>query len=320
MRISYLATPLQVALLLPLTCAAADLPTTRRALPALILGAAPTESFLVEGVERDAVPGGIGFHIATDRLKQVCAVYDVADGTPLFMSDGKQTLIYDLPNRRIVIAARSRAYFALKWEPPAPEKKSMRMTLGTALNSEEPNPSDEDIAGIRLQALLTAPNIEVLESRPDRELLVVERPNGAKETILRDPRDASWFRFASMSKGNDFYSIELTATLIGKSVPDSALAFPDIQRLRGDMPGVEIIELDVSGIIDTAKFLNSTRGWMAKFGIAHAQEGRKAAAATVPGVEWEEIQRRDRDLGKKYRAALAAQGVRFERTKAVTPE
>jgi hypothetical protein len=76
------------------TRASSDEPANLPTIPALSSDAA--RPFVVDGVCRLTAADGFGFHVASDGTKQLCAVFDPHDGTPLYLSDGKQTLLYDL--------------------------------------------------------------------------------------------------------------------------------------------------------------------------------------------------------------------------------
>src|SRR3954452_4816610 len=87
--------------------------------PALIVGAKPPmpQSFVVEGFSRSGADRGLGFRVATDAKRQICVLYDAADGTPLFLSDGEQTLIYDLVENRILQIPICRGNVRVDWSP-----------------------------------------------------------------------------------------------------------------------------------------------------------------------------------------------------------
>src|SRR4051812_36344831 len=78
--------------------------------PPLVVDSPPPDSFVVDGVFRFSPRRELGFHVATDRSREVCVVYDRSDGTPLYFSDGARTLVYDLPNGRVDLVPDSRAY------------------------------------------------------------------------------------------------------------------------------------------------------------------------------------------------------------------
>ncbi len=151
-----------------------------------------------------------------------------------------------------------------------------------------------------------------IESAADRELFAAERPGGSGiESIMRDPSDPSRFDFMSLGKGDRFYRMEFHATCIGNAVPEAALVFPDTERLKHD---IDVTELDAGAPTDIARFVLSGRAWAMKFALSQGSEEMASSFAKgSPVLSWEEIRRRDQELGGKYRAALARQGIAFKR-------
>src|SRR5689334_12315369 len=111
-----------VASLLVVFCAASpvlaeDAPTTRPIIPALIATTQPAPTrFIVQGITRQSKTGGMAFRVAVDGGRQRSALYDPADGTPLFVSNGDDTLIYDLLGDRIVHLNRTRGFVSVDWD------------------------------------------------------------------------------------------------------------------------------------------------------------------------------------------------------------
>ncbi|MGH7179683.1 MAG: hypothetical protein ACREJC_20070, partial [Tepidisphaeraceae bacterium] len=71
--------------------------------------------FVVDGVCRVAATDGFAFHFATNGARQLCVIFDPHDGTPLYLSDGQQTLLYDLSGNRVVRVPTSRANVWIDW-------------------------------------------------------------------------------------------------------------------------------------------------------------------------------------------------------------
>jgi hypothetical protein len=100
---------LAAALCLPATTWAAA--GAQPVAPALVARSSPP--FAVTGLVRFTHSAGVAFRVATDGKRQLCTLYDPSDGTALFLSDGQQTLVYDLPCSRTVRVPNSRGYVRL---------------------------------------------------------------------------------------------------------------------------------------------------------------------------------------------------------------
>ena len=286
--------------------------------PDLVAGggaAAPgPRSFVVEGICRFAKTGGLAFRVAADGGRQVVALYDPADGTPLFLSDGTRTLVYDLSNGRVALVPSARGYLRLGWEPGA--ERPMSFDLGVGLESN-PQKLEKWNAWVRLEPFVAASRakLERLKSAPGRVLFAAERAD-AVESIDKPAEDDGSFRFTSLEKGKDFYRLELEARHVGRPLPEGALAFPDVKELAADVP---LKEIDASIIAAFAALLRDGRAWMAKMVFAVGPDVPDRAKAMALGADWDVLRRRDKELGATYRAALARQGVKL-RTYEVQPD
>lgn len=109
----------------------------RPAVPALVIGQRSPAAFVVDGTLRVAKRGAIAFRVVTDGDRQLCAVDDPADGTPLVLSDGEQTLLYELDGDRVLLMPNCRAYVRLDWDAAA--AKPIAFSLGAAY---ERDPAD----------------------------------------------------------------------------------------------------------------------------------------------------------------------------------
>lgn len=294
------------------TRVAAAPPTRPVSLPALIVGSLPPQSFVVAGIVRLSKSASLAFRVATDGRRQLCVLYDPADGTPLFLSDGGQTLVYDLANARVVRLPNSRANVRVDWD--ATEQLPLRFSFGVAYPTN-PEKLSEDNAWFRIDRFVDASGaaLKRLAAPKNTELFAAERQNGSIESLQRNPRDASWFRFTSLDKDQDFYRLELEATSIGQRPPESALAFPDVNRLAQD---VAVTDLDQQVLPAFLVFLREGRVWMAKLALSAWPEMRELGEKAMPGANWDELRRRDAEFGEQYRAALARQGIRFPLYKA----
>src|SRR5690606_5086379 len=110
-RISMTAIGLALCLCLP---AWGDSPA-RPEVPPLVLGAESPRSFLVSGHARMSDTMALGFHVAQDGERRLVVVYDLMDQTPLFISDGRQTLAYDVANSQLVLLSSTRGCVDVQW-------------------------------------------------------------------------------------------------------------------------------------------------------------------------------------------------------------
>jgi hypothetical protein len=300
-----------VFMLLPAAAldARAAAPTTSPAIPPLVVGERAPGSFVVEGIFRFSKTGGLAFRVAAEGEKQFCALYDPADGTPLFLSDGQQTLVYDLANSRIVRVAQSRGYVRVDWNA----EKAKPLSFGFAVDRKsDPEKLAKANAWFQIDRFVAAmgPALKRLDAPADVELFAVERQGGSIDSIRKNVGDAASFRFTSTVKGQDFSRLELEARNIGEHLPDSELAFPEVKRLGQDVAMTEADQL-----LEFLALLSDGRAWMGKLALAGGGEAFAAAKKEMPDVDWDELRRRDAKFGEQYRAALARQGVRFAKYK-----
>ncbi len=285
---------------------AADSPATRPAIPPLIAGSGPPASFIVDGIFRSSATSGVAFYVATDGRREVCAIYDPVDGTPLFFSDRHQTLVYDLANSRIVLVHDTRGDVRIGWNPNA--EKPMSFNFG--VDQDDPHAPNESNSWFRIDRFVdTTPSLKRIETAPGLELYAAQRKGGIESLQIR-PGDASWFRFASRSGDESFYRIELEATRINKQIPDTALAFPDFKKLP---PSIHPTELDQYLFSTFLVFLRDGRAWMAKLALAMGPEMQDRAKGVMPNADWDELRKRDAALGAAYRKALEEQGIHFQK-------
>jgi hypothetical protein len=246
-------------ILLPTVAAPADRPTSRPVIPALIVGTPPPKSFIVEGILRSSATTGWAFRVATDGQRQLVALYDSADGTPIFLSDGQQTLIYDLANSRVVRVPSSRGNVRVDWE--AQKEKPLNFGFGVQVRST-PEELEHENAWFRIDRFADAAlSLKQVGNQGKSTLFAAERADGKGiESLQVEPGQQSWFRFTSLSKGQPFYRFQLDARAIDRPVAARALSFPDLQRLP---PDVHLTDLDQQVIPAFLVLLRDGRVWMA---------------------------------------------------------
>jgi hypothetical protein len=278
------------------------------AVPPLIVGAAPPapQSFVATGFVRYSAEKGLGFHVATDGKRERCVLYDAADGTPLFISDGRQTLIYDLAENRILRVPTCRGNVRVDWDPKAPKPLSFNFKFDF---KTDPKKLEESNAWIRLDRFVEASAAELkrVETPAGAGVWAAERRGGAIESVQADPADPSWFSFRSLANGKDFYALEVHATGIGRPTAAESVAFPDVEKFGRDVP-VEPFDLKAKpALFDT---FTSGRCFTPKLALA-GEDPATAIKRIFPKVDVDALREQDARFSAHYRAALAAQGVTF---------
>jgi hypothetical protein len=300
---------LVVATSLPVAArASSDEPANPPTIPALSSDAA--KPFVIDGVCRLTAADGFGFHVASDGKNQLCAVFDPHDGTPLYLSDGKQTLLYDLSGNRVVRVPTSRAYVIIGWDPKKP--LPLGFDVGVDFN-QNPKGLAKTTSSFRIDHFVAAAgeSLKRLDGGTNTLLFAAQRPDGNVEAIQVPRGSLDWFRFTSCEQGKDFYDLELEARL-PRSVPPEALHFPDLAALRRD---IDIVDLDEQLMPNLVLFIKSGIAAAAKMGLAGGDEVRKEVNKVVLSPNWAELRERDRKLGSAYRAALAKQAVQYRAMK-----
>lgn len=300
------------SLLLPAGCAraqpepaAAAAAEAKPKVPALVVGTAPPASFVVEGVMRPAATVGMGFRVAADGGRQVCALYDPIDGTPLFLSDGQQTLVYDLVNTRIVRLPISRGNVRIDWH--AGKDKPLSFSFGVDCKTA-PEKLAESNAWFRIDRFVDDAALKPVENKGTSQSFTAERAGGNVEWLQVEPGDPTWFRFRSSNDDEDFDRLQLHATHIGQKLPEAALAFPDPRRLPAEL---HLADLDQQSLPTFLVLLRDGRAWMAKLALSAGPDMRRDAERLLPDADWDELRARDATFGAAYRKALAEQGVRL---------
>lgn len=293
---------------------AVEPPTTRPSVPPLIVEGGPPNVFMVRGIMRSNPNGGLGFYVATDGKRQVCALYDATDGTPLFLSDGQQTLVYDLDNLRVVRVPDSRGYIRVDWNSQL--EKPLGFQAGVVWNSD-PKRLVEDNSFFRLDRFVEQTKALKQIQRPgEPDSFVAEREGGITESVHIEPAIATRFRFTSKSEAESLCRLEVDATAIGAQLPKDALAFPDPSRLPAD---VNVTELDVRALPDFLRQVREGRPWITKIALNGGPQMREFVKEVVGDVDWQKVTERDKGYGAAYRRALAGWGVVFPaRSKAST--
>jgi hypothetical protein len=292
----------------------AGAPATAPSIPPLVVGQAAPKSFVVHGAIRLARSAALGFHVATDGTKQRCAVFD-SDGTPLFLSDGQQTLVYDLANARIVRVPISRGIVFLNYD--AAKEKPMNVGFAVGVKSSA-DKLEEEKSEFRVDRVIEAAagRLQRIAGEGRSVIYKSQRPNGAVDTVQMTKGDATAFDFTATKAADDFFAVELQAHRIGQAVPVAELAFPDFARMPAE---AHVENLDERSLAKFIVLLRDGRTFMSKIALCTGVQDRAALKKEMPNVNWDELEARDKTFGATYRAALAAQGIRFHLSATTAP-
>ena len=275
--------------------------------PALVAdGSTAPRSFVVNGVVRSAAKQGVAFRFATDGARQFCSLYDPTDGTPLFLSDGWQTLVYDLPGGRVVRVPNCRGVVRVDWDRHHPKPLKFDFDFRFESNREK---LSQYAAWFGVDAFVAAsrPKLVPLESTDGTRLFSAERPGGSVETVQVPAGAVQWFRFTSLDRKDGFYRLQLEARHIGGEVPAAALAFPDLRQLRET---VRVHDLEQDLLPTFLAAIRDGRAWLVKSALVTGDEDPPTPPPGVPaGTTWADLRKQDKELGAAYRAALQKQGV-----------
>jgi hypothetical protein len=303
--------PRLVAALFAAMTVTADAPSTLPALPDVpALNSDDGRAFVVDGATRMTAADGFGFRFATDGARQLCVIFDAQDGTPLYLSDGQQTLVYDLGDNLIVRLPASRAYVVVDWNPE--DARPLTFRSGVDI-SEVPETVAKTKTSFRVDRFVHASrdHLRAVDSGREAVLFVAQRPDGGVEAVQVPRGELNGFRFTSSRQGENFYRLELEARLAG-GLPAGTTRFPDVARLQHD---VQIVDFDEQRMPNFSALLKNGQASIEKMALAGGAEVQKSVDQALqkkglPAANWDGLRQRDRKLGEVYRAALAKQGIR----------
>ena len=284
---------------------AADAPTTRPTVPALLTNKDGTVNFVIDGVIRMAANAGWAFHVARDGERQVCAIVDVNDGTPIYLSDGSQTLIYDIVKERVVLLPHSRAYIDVLWK--ATDPRPLTVSVGVMIKS---NPTELAKVGstVHVDEFLAAADLRETPGGGKSKLLIAKRGEDKYEGAELSPAGENWFRFSS-AKSTEKYQFAAMLAKYDQPIAEEAMRFPDLAKLRED---VAIGDIDANGLKVFLSAVKSGQSLAAKIALGADDDTRKNVGTMLPPSDWARMAEADRKLGAAYRAALAKQGIVFK--------
>lgn len=269
-------------------------------IPALVVGAEYPKSFMAHGRLFTDNGKGLAFQITADGKKQRCIFYDPKDGTPIFISDGEQVLIYDLENTRLVRWKGGVGKIWLDWN--VSDGKQFNLD-GQILRSDAPIEQKDFQSGIALDKLVFTNEKKIMkQSGVNGVSRFIFQHEDRTITIEKSSGDKSWFQFTATE--GDTRVLELEVRYIGTSLPTGALILPNMAELA---KSITVVEIDNTTAESRIPQFFTGRVLVPKLGLALGSEKEEA----LKEFDWNKLRTRDTKLGAQYRDALTKQGIRF---------
>ena len=307
---------LAVLILLPAWLARADEPAPAAAeqppvIPGLVVGATPAQpkSFVVDGVLRSNAGAGMLFRLAQDDTRQLTVLSDLRDGTPIMLSDGRQTIVYDIAGDQLVLVPFSRAYVQVDWDRKDEKPLKFNMGMDTASSPDAKSITDPG-SWVRIDHFVEAVGAELKRLDSPADVALFGRDRGTSiESLQTRPGDPKSFHFTSLKRGNTFYTMDVRASHIDQPVPAATLAFPDVERLGKEL---KVTRAEPGFVSQTASLLRNGRAWVIKLALGGNADDLAAVEKLLASKpDWDELRKRDARLGAEYRRALERQGVQL---------
>lgn len=278
------------------------------ALPALVAGSAESPSFVVSGIARPENGGELGFYVASDGKRQLCALYDIRDGVPILLSDGQRTLIYDVQGKRLIHLPSSRAFVSVDWEGGA--EKPVEFAFGAKAYTEpQPNAKLNELpnSAFRLDRYVADRWASLRRQEPAADTIVyIEETAESLRRVEISRAAPTAFRFTHRERDAKSTALELDARSVGEPIAPSAVTFPDLKLLGENLAIIEAEELGRAGVV---RAVGSGRIWATKLALVMGPSVQADLASPLGNPNWEELAAQDEEFGSRYREALAAQGI-----------
>jgi hypothetical protein len=292
---------------------AADVPT----IPPLVVGDPDhPSSFVVDGLVAMSDKVALGFHVATDGRRELSVVFDRADGAPVLLSDGSRTLLLDVFNSRVLLIRPSRTHVRVDWN--ADEPKPLAFEFQMHANSD-PRELKANNSYFRVDRFV-AGSRAALRPLDAGAWSGFAADRGEYVETVHVPADAGAepkaFRFGSLKKGNDYYSLSLDARHVGAAVPAEALRFPDVEQLRKEIP---VEEADPGAVKGFVQMMAGGHGLAVKLALSGDGPVPPPLKEAFPAIDWEPLRARDAKLFAAYRAAMEKQGVVYRAPESPKP-
>jgi hypothetical protein len=272
-------------------------------IPALRVAEGKT-SFVVESYMVDAQQRGLAMRVATDGQKHLFSIFDAADNVPIFISNGDESLIYDLAQDQITFLPKSCFGFHLSY---LPEEKSFSFQLScqATKNAEK---RQACLPKIEFQKFEESPDAVRDAPNKDRVKLTIKRDNKKLDFLEFHRHERDWFCYTGYEPDDATPQLVVRASLIGKKIPPELLQFPDPQKFSDQVRWNEDRLTETEGAGEFAgKIVFKYRLWFTKAIIAMNGEKEEQLRLLLPNMTSEELLKRDKKLGLAYLRELEAQ-------------
>ena len=271
-------------------------------IPALRVAEGKT-SFVVESFMIGANKRGIAMRVATDGKKHLFTIFDAVDNVPIFISNGNETLIYDLAQDQVTLLPKSCFGFNLSYMP---EEKAFSFQLACKA-AKDADKRLECLPKIEFQKFEVAKDLIRSETKQDHVKLTIKRENKKLDVLEFHPQQRNWFRYTAFEPDDEEPQLVVRATHIGENIPPELLQFPDTRKFSDKLRWNEDRLTETEGVGEFAgKMVFKYRLWFTKVIVAMGGEKEQDLRLVLPNMTSEELLERDKKLGAVYLRELEA--------------
>lgn len=274
----------------------------RASVPILKVGDPAQTSFLAEGFIYNEDKRGIAFRIATDGKQHLFTMADAADGVPFFISNGDESLLYDLAQNQITFIPQSCFGFHISYRHT---ENSLSFQIAIqAVKDQLKRYENLPIIDLRSLPETAIEKLSKTISQTGTIVYEVNRAEKKRDRLEFHPEQQDWFCYSIYKTENEQPLIIIKATRIGQMIPPALLAMPDPNKFSNKCVWQEERVTDDWSI---DKLINKQRFWVTKYMVAKAAKDDEYWKILVPNISRKELLERDTQLGAAYLQELQAQ-------------
>jgi len=273
----------------------------RASVPILKVGDPAQTSFLVEGFIANDEKRGFAFRIATDGKQHLFTLADAADGVPFFISNGDESLIYDLAQEQILFVPESCFGFHLRFDRTE-ETFAFKLTAVTDKAEDKRRECLPKIDFQHLPEIATERDKSV--SKTGMITYEIKQASKKRDRLVLHPEQRDWFCYSDYNPDSEEPVVLVKATCINQKIPGALLRFPDSQKFSEKISWNEDL---VTKNANLNEFLKKQRFWMTKMMVAMGAEDNENWKILLPNISSDELLERDKKLGAIYLQELKAQ-------------